>query len=76
MKKKIWEKEIGTIQNIKDSVLKAREIRKKLSKERFNLEEINNLLSTFPHHLDNTINSPRCIFLNPFLCLLPSDVRA
>lgn len=43
MKKKMWEKEIGTIQNIQDSVLEAREIRKKLSKERFDLEKINKI---------------------------------
>jgi len=43
MEKSICKKEIGTIQNIQDSVQEAREIRKKLSKERFDLEEINNL---------------------------------
>lgn len=43
MKKKMWEKEIGTLPNTGDSVKEVREIRKKLSKEKFDLEEINNL---------------------------------
>jgi Arc/MetJ-type ribon-helix-helix transcriptional regulator len=34
---------IGTIPNTGDSVKEVREIRKKLSKEKFNLEEINKL---------------------------------
>ena len=39
----IWEKEIGSIPNKEDSVKQVREIRKKLSKEKFDLNEINNL---------------------------------
>ena len=39
----VWEKEIGTIPNTGDSVREIREIRKNLSKEKFDLEEINRL---------------------------------
>ena len=39
----VWEKEIGSIPNKEDSVKQVREIRKKLSKEKFDLNEINNL---------------------------------
>jgi len=42
MKRKIWEKGIDTLPDTGDSVKEIREIRKKLSKERFDLEEINN----------------------------------
>ena len=43
MEKSIWKKEIGTIENIQDSIQEVRDIRKKLSKEKFDFEEINNL---------------------------------
>lgn len=39
----VWEKEIGTIPNTGDSVQEIREIRKKLSKEKFDLKGINSL---------------------------------
>lgn len=39
----VWEREIGTIPNTGDSVLEIREIRRKLSKEKFDLKAINNL---------------------------------
>ena len=39
----VWEKEIGTIPNTGDSVQEIREIRKKLSKENFDLKDINSL---------------------------------
>ena len=39
----VWEKEIGSIPNKEDSVKQVREIRKKLSKGKFDLDEINNL---------------------------------
>jgi len=42
MKKDIWKKEIGTIQDTKNSVQEVMEIRKRLSKEEFDLKEINN----------------------------------
>ena len=43
MKKNIWKKEIGTVQNIGNSVKEIKGIRKKLSKVKLNLKEINNL---------------------------------
>ena len=39
----VWEKEIGTIPNTGDSVQEVREIREKLSKERFDLKDLNSL---------------------------------
>lgn len=39
----VWEKEIGTIPNTGNSVQEIRVIRKKLSKEKFDLKEINSL---------------------------------
>ena len=39
----IIESQIGSIENTGDSVKEVREIRKKLSKEKFNLNEINKL---------------------------------
>lgn len=39
----ILEKQVGTIQDTKNSVKEVREIRKKLSKEKFSLSEINKL---------------------------------
>ena len=39
----VWEKEVGTIPNTGDSVKEIREIRKKLSKQPFDLDEINSL---------------------------------
>lgn len=39
----VWEKEIGTLPNTGDSVQEVREIRKKLSKEKFDLKAINSL---------------------------------
>ncbi len=39
----VWEGEVGTIPNDGDSVEQVRNIRRKLSKEKINLEEINNL---------------------------------
>ena len=39
----VLEKHIGSISNTGDSVEEVREIRKKLSKEKFDLEEINRL---------------------------------
>ncbi|MEK6890399.1 MAG: ribbon-helix-helix domain-containing protein [Nanoarchaeota archaeon] len=39
----VWEKEVGTINwNGEDSVEQIRKVRKKLSKEKFNLNELNN----------------------------------
>ncbi len=38
----ILENQVGSIRNTGDSVKEIREIRKKLSKEKFNLNEINN----------------------------------
>jgi hypothetical protein len=38
------EKQIGSIPNTGDSVKEIREIRKKLSKEKFDLDEINRLV--------------------------------
>ena len=39
----VWEKEVGSISNDnKNSVNKIKEIRKKLSKEQINIDEINN----------------------------------
>ena len=39
----VWDKEIGTIPNTGDSVQEVREIRKKLSEEKFDLKSINSL---------------------------------
>ena len=39
----VWEKEIGSISNKEDSVKQVRRVREKLSKEKFDLDEINNL---------------------------------
>ena len=39
----VWVKEAGSIPNIGDSVKEVRKIREKLSKEKINLDEINNL---------------------------------
>ena len=39
----VWEKEIGTLPSIGDSVQEVREIRNKLSKEKFDLKTINSL---------------------------------
>jgi len=39
----VWEKEIGTLPNTGDSVQEVREIRKVLSKEKFDLKNINSL---------------------------------
>ena len=39
----VWEKEIGTLPNTGDSVQEVREIRKKLSEEKFDLKGINSL---------------------------------
>lgn len=39
----VWEKEIGTLPNTGDSVQEVREIRNKLSKEKFDLKAINSL---------------------------------
>lgn len=39
----VWEKEIDTLPNTGDSVQEVREIRKKLSQEKFDLKEINSL---------------------------------
>ena len=39
----VWEKEIGTLPNTGDSVQEIREIRNKLSKEKFDLKNINSL---------------------------------
>ncbi|MFH1072457.1 MAG: ribbon-helix-helix domain-containing protein [Nanoarchaeota archaeon] len=39
----VLEKQVGSVQNTGDSVKEVREIRKKLSKEKFNLKEINAL---------------------------------
>jgi len=40
----VWEKEVGTIKNNhKNSVEEIRSIRNKLSKEKINIDEINNL---------------------------------
>ncbi|MBI2542231.1 type II toxin-antitoxin system ParD family antitoxin [Candidatus Woesearchaeota archaeon] len=39
----VWEKEISTIPNTGDSVQEVREIREKLSKEKFALKDINSL---------------------------------
>ena len=43
IRKLVLEKQIGSIQNTGDSVKEIRNIRKKLSKEKFNLNEINQL---------------------------------
>ena len=43
IRKLVLEKQIGSIPNTGDSVKEVREIRKKLSKEKFNLNEINQL---------------------------------
>ena len=39
----VWEKEVGTISKKGDSVKQIRELRKKLSKEKIDLDKINNL---------------------------------
>ena len=39
----VWEKEVGSISNKGESIKQIREIRKKLSKEKVNIEEINKL---------------------------------
>lgn len=39
----VLEKQIGSIPNTGDSVMEIKEVRKRLSKEKFNLEEINRL---------------------------------
>ena len=39
----VWKNEVGSIPNTGDSVEEIREIRKKLSKEKIDLDEINNL---------------------------------
>ena len=39
----VWEKEVGTILNRGNSVKQIKEARKKLSKEKINLDKINNL---------------------------------
>jgi Arc/MetJ-type ribon-helix-helix transcriptional regulator len=39
----VWEKEVASIPNEKDSVQQIRKIRKILSKEKININEINNL---------------------------------
>ena len=39
----VWEKEIGSISNKEDSIKQVRRIREKLSKEKFDLDEINKL---------------------------------
>lgn len=41
----ILAKQIGSIKNTGDSVKEVKEIRKKLSKEKFDLDEINSLLN-------------------------------
>ncbi len=43
VRKLILEKQIGTIPNTKNSVKEIRSIRKKLSKEKFNIGKINSL---------------------------------
>jgi len=43
IRKLVLEKQIGSIPDTGDSVREVREIRKKLSKEKFNLNEINQL---------------------------------
>ena len=43
IRKLVLEKQIGSIPNTGDSVKEVRDIRKKLSKEKFNLNEINQL---------------------------------
>lgn len=43
IRKLILEKQIGSIPNTGDSVKEIRELRKKLSKEKFDLDEINKL---------------------------------
>jgi len=43
IRKLVLEKQIGSIPDTGDSVKEVREIRKKLSKEKFNLNEINQL---------------------------------
>ena len=43
LRRLILEKQIGSIPNTGDSVKEIREIRKKLSKEKFDLDEINKL---------------------------------
>lgn len=44
VRKLVLEKQIGSIPNTGDSVKEVREIRKKLSKEKFDLNQINNLV--------------------------------
>lgn len=39
----VWEKEVGSIKNKGNTVKKIKNIRKKLSKEKINIDEINNL---------------------------------
>lgn len=39
----VWEKEVGSIHHKGDSVKQVRKIREKLSKEKFDLNEINSL---------------------------------
>ena len=39
----VWEKDIGTLLNTRDSVQEVRKIRNNLSKEKFNLKAINSL---------------------------------
>lgn len=43
LRKLILEKQVGSIPNTKNSVAEIREIRKKLSKEKFDLDKINAL---------------------------------
>ncbi len=43
IRKLVLEKQIGSIPNTGDSVKEIREIRKRLSKEKFNINEINQL---------------------------------
>ena len=44
VRKLVLEKQIGSIPNTGDSVKEVRDIRKKLSKEKFDLNQINNLV--------------------------------
>ena len=44
LRKLVLEKQIGSIPNTGDSVKEIREIRKKLSKEKFDLNELNKLI--------------------------------
>ena len=39
----VWEKELGTLPDTGDSVKEVREIREKLTKQKFSLKEINSL---------------------------------